>query len=272
MLDDAPQKDGVLVVMPSGKSVPTTAATPAPAPASPAPPAATQPSPRQPPPAPALAATYQSLDQAVQSALGQGLYVTLAAPGQPGAAIADDVARQCSKPAADVRKAVSTLERRPTALDDTVNGAGGSGQIWVINVPVGPALPDAIGCLATLAPQKPVALEVLAQAKELGPQAAQAIDSAGFAALETQANDQFGDPQRRWRRPTTIELLAIMQSLYDRDIWGPQGARYWTGDSLADGSGLIVDAKTENKQYRAAITPADAAAKAIVIWVRDRTN
>jgi len=214
-----------------------------------------------------------SFADAIRAALASGVYLTPPAAGTPTATVLEDIAKQCQKPAAEVQKAMRSLSRsanmakQPLAsLDKKENGS-----LFAISVaPPASKMPDALACIALAKPPEAVRIDLVASAREFGPIDAPHIEAAAHAQLAKDLNAAFGDPARPWRLATIEELLAILPVLFDENLWGPDGGRFWTSNILANGQRVIVEAKTEKQDYRAALEAVDSTAKAAPIWVRSR--
>ncbi len=208
------------------------------------------------------------------SSLAQGIYLTAPADGTPTASTIDALAKRCGQPVVEVRKAIATLERRAAHAKQPLysSSGGGNGQILAITIsPAKVGLPPALACLAAAQPAT-ISVDLLFKGKDFGAEDAQHSDYAGIAQLISEVNASFGDPARPWRLATAAEVLAITSVLFDESAWGPNGAKYWTADGLADGNGLLVETKTENQSLRAVLSAVPLTTKAVPLWVRDRRS
>jgi hypothetical protein len=214
------------------------------------------------------------LSVAAASVLAQGIYLTVPPAPHPLAAAIDDLAKKCAATSAELRTAIGTFDRPVNYAKRPLPSAKGgkAGQFVAVDVAAPKAQPPTVlACLAAPAPRPKILLDVLLTGNDLGPGEMPRVDSSGAGKAVLAANEHFGDSTRQpWRLPTTIELLAILQVFLDQSVWGPNGGLYWTGDGLANGSGLVVEARTENQALRAALTTPPSAGKATPVFVRSR--
>jgi len=283
MLDDVDPSEGRIVIIPGQGGQPP--AQPPPSgqppsqpgnqPPSSSPPASQPPATAAPTNAPPAGpvGSAGAIGDVIRSALASGIYLSQPSAGTPAAVVVEEIAKQCGKPVADVHKAMRTLFRTTTAakfplasLDKKENGA-----LLSITVPAPAAkMPDALACIALPKPAEAIRIDLLISAREFGPNDAANVEAAALAKSAKDLNAAFGDPARPWRLATAEELLAILRVLFDENLLGPDGRRFWTSASLTNGQHVVIEAKPAKPDYSVGFELADNSAKGAPIWVRNR--
>lgn len=265
MLDGVSDMEGSITIVPGKPTPPPPAAQQvgpvggAPPPAQPASPAAN----KQP----------NDLAELFASVISQGIYVSPPPRGSPASAALEQVALKCQANPMEAAKGLSVIGRNVVTTGKLQPATDQKASAKVLDVVIAPPttpLPAAFKCLVGDPPPE-LRMELLAGGRDLGPIDVLAVPHSAISALEQTLSFTYGMKDNAWRLATAVELLALMPAFFDENLWGPDGAEYWTGTTLANGEHVIVKAQTKGRNFEAFLETRDANAKARPIWVRAGT-